>query len=198
VAPDSLPDPIAVAVSFARLLERLDIPYVIGGSLASSLHGEPRSTNDIDVVADVRADNVAPLVRELQRDHYVDPDVVGAAVRSGGTFNVIQISGAVKIDVFVVGDDQFDAERLRHRERVRVSTDPPADVFIDSAEHTILRKLEWYRRGGETSERQWRDVIGILRIQGLRLDRVRLETWAARLGISDLLSAATREAHSMK
>jgi hypothetical protein len=196
VAPDSLPDPIAVAASFAQLLERLYIPYVIGGSLASSVHGEPRSTNDIDVVADVRARHIDDLVRDLANDHYVSREAVEDAVRSTGTFNVIQIHGAIKIDVFVVGNDPFDRERLRHREQIRVSSDPPIDLFIDSAENTVLRKLEWYRRGGEVSERQWRDVVGILRIQTPTLDWSHLDQWAARLHVADLLAKAQSEAQT--
>lgn len=100
------------------------------------------------------------------------------------------LAAAMKVDVFVAGNDPFNAERLRHRERVRVSADPASFINVDSAEHSVLRKLEWYRRGGEVSERQMRDVVAILRIQGTRLDRLRLETWAARLGVSDLLRRA--------
>jgi hypothetical protein len=78
----------------------------------------------------------------------------------------------------------FEAERLQGRERIEM---PNGVLYVDTAEHTLLRKLEWYRRGGEVSERQWRDVQAIARIQGDRLDRAHLRVWAARLGVSDLL-----------
>lgn len=116
------------------------------------------------------------------------------AVAQGGTFNAIHLTTAVKVDVFVVGGDPFDAERIAHGRRARVLQDPPRDIWIDTPEHTVLRKLEWFRRGGEASERQWRDVIGVLRAQEERLDPGRMSSWAARLGISDLLDRAVREA----
>lgn len=196
MVPDQLPDPIAVAVEFVSVLERLDIPYLIGGSVASSLHGEPRSTLDVDIVADLRLAHVEPLVTALERDYYIDADTVREAVRTAGSFNAIHLSSAVKVDVFVAGDDAFNAERLEQRERVEVWQDPPAVLFVDTAEHAVLRKLEWYRRGGEVSDRQWRDVLGILRVQGARLDHARLELWADRLAVSDLLRCALDEAGS--
>ena len=101
---------------------------------------------------------------------------------------------AVKVDVFIAGRDAFNEERLRLRQKVQVTADPPRHLYVDTAEHSVRRKLDWYRRGGEVSDRQWRDVVSILRIQGRRLDRSRLETWGARLGVSDLLERALEEA----
>ena len=188
--PDELPGPIELAVTFTGTLERLGIQYLVGGSLASSVHGEPRSTNDIDVVAELAPMHIGPFIDAVSPEYYVSEDAVREAVASGTSFNIIHLAGAMKVDVFVAGNDPFNAERLRHRERVRVSVNPPSFIYVDSAEHSVLRKLEWYRRGGEVSERQMRDVVAILRIQGSRLDRSRLETWADRLRISDLLLRA--------
>jgi len=198
VAPDALPDPIAVAVSFTALLERLGVPYLVCGSFASSIHGEPRSTNDIDIVADVRPGHIRKLVAMLGSEYYVSAGAIRDAVRDGGAFNVIHVNGGIKIDVFVAGRDPFDLERLRTRELVRTSTAPSPTVYVDTSEYSILRKLEWFRRGGGVSERQWRDVLGILRVQGERLDLQRLREWAARLGVSDLLALAlaTRESEA--
>ncbi len=194
MGPESLPDPGAVAIEFTGILERLGIRYLVGGSLASSIHGEPRSTNDIDVVADLRMEHVTPFVEAVERDYYVHAPAVRRAVRSAASFNVIHMDAAVKVDVFLSGNDAFDAERLRLRERIELSSESGGSMYVDTAEHSILRKLEWFRRGGEVSERQWRDVVAILRIQGGRLDRARLENWAGRLGISDLLDRAGAEA----
>jgi len=194
MAPDQLPDPLVVALAVAGVFERLGIPYFAGGSLASSLHGEPRSTVDIDLVADLRPDHVAPLLSALQGEYYVSDVAVHEALRFGTSFNAIHLATAVKVDVFIAGQDPFNAERLAHRQRMQVRADPPGELFVDAAEHTVLRKLEWYRRGGEVSERQWRDVLGVLRAQGDRLDRLRLDTWAPRLGVADLLARARREA----
>lgn len=196
MTPDRLPDPISVAVSVTELLDRVGIPYVIGGSFASSLHGEPRSTNDVDLVVDLRDDQIAALIVGLRGEYYVDEDAVDEAVASSGSFNIIHMSTAVKIDVFVAGEDAFDRERLARRQLLRIpaAVGKDATVFVDTAEDTILRKLEWFRRGGEVSERQWRDVLGILRTQAARLDDTRLLAWAGRLGVSDLLDRAMREA----
>jgi len=187
MAPDSLPEPIAVANRIADVLTRIGVSYVIGGSFASSVHGEPRSTNDIDMVADLRQSDVGAFVDAIEADCYVSREAVADAVREGGGFNVIHMPTAVKVDVFVAGLDAFDRKRLQRRTPISFSSDPGSvTLFVDTAEDTILRKLEWYRRGGETSERQWRDVVGIVNAQSSRLDRLYLREWAARLGVSDL------------
>jgi len=194
MAPDQPPDPIGVALHVASILERLDIPYFAGGSVASSLHGELRSTNDVDLIADLRPDHVVPLLGALRGEYYVSEEGMKEALRLGTSFNAIHLPTALKVDIFVAGRDSFNAERLRHRQRMQVRTDPPGELFVDTAEHTVLRKLEWYRRGGEVSERQWRDVLGVLRVRGDSLDQARLDTWALRLGVADLLERARREA----
>lgn len=194
MAPDELPEPIAVAVLFTGILEDLGIAYLVGGSLASSVHGEPRSTNDIDVVADLDTRDVSGLVEALRPDFYVSADAAREAVRGERSFNAIHVATAVKVDVYVAGKDAFNAERLQLRQRVQVSAEPLAELFVDTAEHSVLRKLEWYRRGGEVSERQWRDVVAILRLQVDHLDRGRLEEWGGRLGVTDLLVRALDEA----
>lgn len=188
MAPDSLPEPIAVASHIAEALTRIGVSYVIGGSFASSVHGEPRSTNDIDMVADLRQSDVDALVDAIGAECYVSREAVVDAVRKGTAFNVIHMPTAVKVDIFIAGTDPFDRERLQRRTPVSFSSDPGSvTLFVDTAEDTILRKLEWYRRGGETSERQWRDVVGVVYAQSSRLDRVYLRAWAARLGVPDLI-----------
>jgi hypothetical protein len=182
------------------MLDRLGIPYLVGGSLASSVHGEPRSTNDIDIVADLRQESINSLLGAVAEDYYVSEEAVREAVQAadrgepGDSFNLIHISGAIKIDLFVAGIDHFNAERLRLRQRVQLSPESDASLFVDTAEHSLLRKLEWFRRGGEVSDRQWRDVIAIARVQGERLDLARLHQWAERLGVSDLLARLLSEA----
>lgn len=194
MSPDGLPDPIAVALQFTSVLEELGVHHLVGGSLASSVHGEPRSTNDVDVLADFREEHVAPFLGAVKREYHVSETAIREAIRLERSFNAIHVSGALKVDVFIAGSDPFDRERLERRERLQVRDDPPASLFIDTAEHSLLRKLEWYRRGGEVSDRQWRDVVSILRAQRGRLDAGRLDRWARMLGVSDLLERAVRGA----
>ncbi len=193
MAPDSLPEPIAVASHIADCLTRIGVSYVIGGSFASSVHGEPRSTNDIDMVADLHQGDVDAFVDAIGAEWYVSRDAVAEAVGAGGAFNVIHVPTAVKADIFVAGVDAFDRERLKRRVPVVFSSGSEAvTLFVDTAEDTILRKLEWYRRGGHASERQWRDVVGIVNAQSTRLDGAYLCEWAGRLDVSDLMERALR------
>jgi hypothetical protein len=195
VTPESLPDPIAVATAVAERLDRLGITYVIGGSFASSLHGEPRSTNDVDLVADLQTDTVDAFVGSFGAEYYASAAAAVDAVRSGGSFNIVHIPSAVKVDIFVAGADALDRERLQRRRAVRIAAGAGhVELFVDTAENTILRKLEWFRRGGESSERQWRDVIGVVRIRRPDLDHPYLRHWAVRLGVTDLLDRAFDEA----
>lgn len=186
MGPDRPPDPIAVALKVAAIFERLGLGYFAGGSLASSIHGEPRSTVDIDFVADLRPAHVAPVLSALGKDFYV--------LRFTTSFNAIHLATAVKVDVYVAGQDPFNAERLAHRERVQIWPEPPGELFVDTAEHIVLRKLEWYRRGDEVSDRQWRDAVGVLRVKQGKLDEARMDLWAERLGVTDLLQRAREEA----
>ena len=188
--PDTSTDPVAIALQIAGRIDALGIEWVIGGSLASSVHGEPRATQDIDMVIDLHRRHEKRFVALLDRDYYVDAEAVATAVQTAGSFNAIHVASAIKVDFFVAGDDAFEAERLTHRQRVDL---PAGALYVDTAEHTVLRKLEWYRRGGESSERLWRDVLAIARIQGDRLDRQRLSLWADRLGVTDLLRRALAE-----
>jgi hypothetical protein len=191
MALDSLPEPIAIAAQVAGSFTRLGIAYVIGGSFASSVHGEPRSTNDIHMVADLRPESVDVFIDAMGTEYYVSRDAVVEAVKAGGAFNVIHKPTAVKVDIFVAGFDAFDRERQTRRMPVTFSDDDDSvTLFVDTGEDTILRKLEWYRRGGETSERQWRDVTAIVDAQASQLDRGHLRVWATRLGVEDLLARA--------
>ena len=128
--------------------------------------------------------HVTPFAKTMSRDYYVDIDAMRLAVGSGESFNAVHFTSAIKVDFFVARDDPFEAERLQRRQRIEM---PNGVLYVDTAEHTLLRKLEWYRRGGEVSERQWRDVQAIARIQGDRLDQEHLRLWASRLGVTDLL-----------
>ncbi len=114
---------------------------------------------DVDVVTDLSPEVIAPLVGALRPDYYVDDDAVRDAVRAGDAFNAVHVRARIKVDFFVAGTDAFERERLQRRIAAPVGSAPAGTLWIDTAEHTMLRKLEWYRRGGEISDRQWRDVL---------------------------------------
>lgn len=176
------------------MLDELGIAYVLGGSLASSLVGEPRATADIDLAIRIDLDQASALVRALSDDFYISEEAVKDAVRRGTSFNAVHLESVTKVDLFVLGDDVLDRRQLERRVRVLVTEDPPQQLWIGSAEDQILRKLAWYRAGGQVSDRQWRDVIGILAVQSGRLDLEELRTAAEELGLSDLVERAITEA----
>lgn len=188
-------DTLDVALAIARTLESIGVSYFLGGSLASALQGEPRATNDIDLVLHITLDQVDALLGALGPDYSSDPDMLRDAVRRRGSANIYYLPLFTKIDLFVRGTAPYDLEEFSRRRRVRVRSEGE-ELFVKSPEDTVLRKLSWFRRGGETSSRQWRDVVEVLRVSGALLDRAYLDTWAGTLGVSDLLARATMEAAS--
>jgi hypothetical protein len=187
---DGAADPLRAAALVIAVLERLGVRYSIGGSLASSLSGEPRSTLDVDIVAALEKEHITELTAALEDVFYIDRGAVERGVQMRSSINVIHIPTSTKVDLFVAGGTIIDEDLLQRRVAVTLGDDPPVRVYVHTAEDVLLQKLRWYRLGGETSDRQWRDVIGIIQVQGERLDREYLTRQAARLGVPDLLSRA--------
>jgi hypothetical protein len=179
------PDPIQVALRVTHVLDTLGMAHTIGGSIAASFAGEPRSTVDIDVVVACVEREVAALVAALAPDFYVDEDAVRRAVRNRTSVNLIDNATMLKVDLFVAGGTPIDAEQLQRR--LLVSLGDGVQLPIHPPEDILLQKLHWFRLGGEVSDRQWRDVVGIVRVQGQRLDLAYLRRQAPVLGVSDLL-----------
>jgi len=182
-------DPLAVAAIVTNALERLGIRYSIGGSFASSFAGEPRSTLDVDVVVAMTPLQSDALADALGSEFYFDRDRMRDAAATCGSANLIHSAHAIKVDLFVAGGTPLDLQLLDRRRAVTIG-DPPRAFFVHSPEDILLQKLRWFRLGGELSDRQWRDIAGIVRVQGKRLDRAYLVDGAARLGVQDLLQRA--------
>jgi len=177
-----------------RAFDSLRIPYFLGGSMASSVHGVYRATADADFVAAVRPHHAEPLVAILHPAFYADLEAIRTAAASSRSFNVIHLETMLKVDVFVARTDPFSLMQMRRRVLQPVSADGQTRFHIASAEDTVLAKLQWYREGGGVSDRQWNDVLGVLKVQGPALDRAYLREWARELKLEDLLERALDDA----
>ena len=189
----NVPDILAATTPVVEALEQLEVPYHIGGSVASSLNGIPRLTIDVDLVTNLKLEHVRPLVRLLEGEYYIDEDAVRDAVKRRSSFNVIHLESILKIDVFVAKSRVFDQEEFR-RVQLKMLEGSDRPFYVASPEGTILNKLEWYRMGGEVSDRQWNDILGVLKVQGANLDMAYLQRWAVALKVSDLLERALVDA----
>ncbi len=185
--------PISVLSRITAILEEQDIRYVLVGSFASSLHGMYRSTADIDLVADIKTEQIHSLFEALRNDFYVDEQVMHDAVAQRSSFNAIHFDSVFKVDFFIPNTDRFGGAELQRRQLRRISPDRDEAVYVATAEDTILAKLRWYRAGNEISTNQWNDVVGILGTSLHTLDLHYLRTWAEELGLTDLLDRALND-----
>lgn len=183
-----------ITLLVTQTLERLGILYAVGGSLASSLHGVMRSTLDVDIVTDMGLEHIPPLVAALSKEFYADDEMMRGAIEHHSSFNLIHYETAFKVDIFIRKPRAFDQMQLERRRATVIATDPEESIFVASPEDTILSKLEWYRLGGEVSDRQWRDILGVLKTRAGELDLAYLHKWAGDLEVPDLLARALDEA----
>lgn len=191
----TVPGLVAALEPVARALEELGVRYYVGGSLASASHGVPRASIDADLIAELGPQHVAPLLSRLGDAYYADPERLRAAVARRASCNLIHLATMFKVDLFVSRDRAFDRQALDRARPEPLVDDPEARRFlVASPEDTVLAKLEWFRAGGEVSERQWTDVVGVLTAGRATLDRPHLERWADVLAVSDLLERALGEA----
>ncbi len=177
---------------FERLMQALEqngIPYAVGGSLASSVHGVPRSTVDIDLVIEMTQDQVGGFVTELRDAFYADEEMIRSALASKRSFNLIDMESGYKFDLFPLPDGPYYRTEFERRGGVEYPIgDSRLRFSVVSPEDVILTKLVWFRSGGEVSDRQWSDVRGIREVQGEKLDRSYLEYWGPHLNIADLVA----------
>ncbi len=177
------------------IFNRLAIPYALSGSMASSVFGVPRFTQDADIAVEPFPGQERLLVESLDlRYYYISESAVVRANRAASSFNIIHTGIGFKIDVFVRKERAFDRSAMGRRISLELPDDPQHPLMLISAEDLVLFKLEWYHLGGEASDRQWADILGVLRTQADRMDRVYLDRWAAELGVGELLLRALEKA----
>jgi hypothetical protein len=190
----SPPDILAATTPVVEALEAAGAPYRIGGSVASSVHGIARATLDVALVTELGPDQVDAFMRGLGDGYYVDRDMILDAMRRRSCFNVIHLETMIKVDVFVVKDDPFHRESFRRAVLDTLEDVEGARTFhISTPEDIILHKLVWFRMGDGVSERQWRDAVGVIKVQGDALDLGYLRLWAPDLHVADLLDRALSE-----
>ena len=189
-----LSEPLLVVVRIARAFDDLAIRYLVGGSLASSLYGIPRATQGVDLVAEMELAQVEAFTTALSGEFYVDAGMIRDAIERRASFNVVHLATMFKADVFIPRGDPWSHEELS-RARAEPFDTPDGQVTIRfaSAEDTLLHKLVWFRLGNEISDRQWGDILGVLRVQSGALDLAYLEHWARSLNVLDLLGRARQQ-----
>jgi hypothetical protein len=174
--------------------ERLGIDYCIGGSVASSAYGIARATMDVDLIAKIETKHVDNLVKALKENYYIDAGMITNAIQKKSSFNLIHLETMIKIDVFILRDQPYDLMAFDRRQTDTLDEENARKFYLSSPEDVILSKLQWYHLGGRLSQQQWKDVLGVLKVQGDRLDLKYLKYWASKLDLSDLLNSSFNDA----
>ncbi len=193
----SAPSPSEMAQAMrpvVAIFDQLGVPYLVGGSVASGVHGEARGTRDVDIVADLHLEHVKAFVSALGDDFYADADTIRMAIAERSSFNLIHMPAMVKVDVFIPKQTAYSAMQLARRISRVITIADNMEAHVATAEDIVLSKLARYRLGGEISDRQWGDILGVLKTQRERLDRSYLDKWARETGVADLLDRALKDA----
>ena len=189
------PDILAALDPVVKAFEKIGASYCLGGSVASSAYGIARATLVVDLVADLSAQHVNPLTEMLKSDYYIDKEMILDSIKRHSSFNLIHLETMLKVDIFIIKDRPYDEVAFQRKRKDTLDEEQgAAEFYLASPEDIILNKLEWFQMGGKVSERQWHDVLGIMKVQRELMDKEYLRRWAAELGISDLLEQAFRDA----
>lgn len=177
----------------AGVLEELEVTYMIGGSQASVYYGDPRFTQDIDVVTDLRLQHITALVDRFPADEfYMSTEAAREAVETRGQFNIIHPSSGLKVDVFVNKDTDYDRLRLGRRQRLPLV--PGSEAYFARPEDIILYKMIYFREG--QSDVHVRDILGMLKVSGPEIDTAFIAEWAQQLDLTGIWDAVLRRAHT--
>jgi len=189
-----IPDIFLALQPVLKVFENLSIPYYIGGSVASSIYGMARATMDVDIVADLKISNINRLKQILENEYYIDNEMIADAIRSASSFNLIHLETMIKIDVFLHKEDPYAEMALQRKRKDTLEELDKVEFYFSSPEDIIVAKVQWYKIGGFVSERQWLDVIGVIKVQGDLLDKKYLKRWSQKLGLAALMQKAFDEA----
>ena len=184
-------DPNAFLERIIKALEHANIPYMISGSIGSSFHGQPRATNDTDIVIDPIAQQITAFIESLGRDYYVSKEAAQQAIENRSMFNVIDIQFGHKADLIICKDRPYSRQEFLRRSKTNFLG---IDVYVLSPEDSILSKLEWSK--GRQSETQYKDALGVLMTQKDTLDYDYLKQWAKELGMDDAVNNLLKEIDS--
>ncbi len=188
-------DPLDLVDEIGHLFDEVGILWVLGGSLASSVSGQPRATMDVDMAVRMDLDHVAKLCTAVTPAYYASEHMIRDAVAHRSSFNLIRLDGVMRVDVFVLGDDLLDRRQMERRREIHAEgTTGLLHIWVGSPEDQVLRKLRWFRLGGEVSDRQWHDVLGLLTVQAASIDLADIVRTATQLSIGDLAVRAIAEA----
>lgn len=178
-------DQVRATLLLARALDGLGLRYVVGGSMAASVWGEPRFTRDSDFAVDLPIERVDDFVATLGGAWHVDRELVLDAVRRRRGFNIFTRTGFSKVDVYVPPDEGIHPNKWGRAQRKVIAG---VEIAFTSPEDIVLQKLDWFRQGDEQMGQQLVDVVEVLRTQGERIDSTYLDQWAERIGVADLLA----------
>ncbi|RPI77321.1 MAG: hypothetical protein EHM45_09535 [Desulfobacteraceae bacterium] len=172
------------------IFERLHIPYIVTGSVAAMAYGEPRLTNDIDIVAGIKKEHIWNLLQAFPAEkYYISEEMIREAIRNQGQFNIIHPFSGLKVDIIILQNTPFDVSRFKRIRRIQ-----PAESYeanFAAPEDVIIKKMEYYKAG--SSEKHLRDITGILKVSGTDVDRSYISSWADHLGLTEIWKAILKK-----
>ena len=184
--------PVAM-IPIIEVFECLGVRYYLSGSIACSVYGLPRGAQDIDVVADIQAEHVSPLVQQLQGAYTINAQALRDAIAQRSAFSLLHLSSLIKVDVMLLRGTPFDSLVSQRAQQLSL-IEGYQPIWIASAEDVVLLGLAWYRACGATADDQWNDLLGVVKVQAPTLDLTYLRHVAPTLNVSGLLEQALIDA----